>query len=85
VAQALLKSEKIAIIKQRFLTCTAPYALEGMIRRELEAAGAMLENVAHGDDVRFEFSLPDTDAEILIFRLNESGHGRITWIASDLA
>jgi len=85
VAQALLKSEKIAIIKQRFLTCTAPYALEGMIRRELEAAGAMLENAAHGDDVRFEFSLPDTEAEILIFRLNESGHGRITWKASDLA
>ncbi|TYQ02664.1 UNVERIFIED_ORG: uncharacterized protein UPF0029 [Zoogloea ramigera] len=84
VAQALLKAEKIAIIKQRFLTCTAPYALEGMIRRELEAAGATLENVAHGDDVRFEFSLPDSEAEILIVRLNESGHGRITWIAAEL-
>ena len=84
VAQALLKAEKIVIIKQRFLTCTAPYALEGMIRRELEAAGATLENVAHGDDVRFEFSLPDTEAETLILRLNESGHGRITWIAPEL-
>ena len=84
VAQALLKAEKIAIIKQRLLTCTAPYAFEGMIRRELETAGATLENVAHGDDVRFEFSLPDTEAEILILRLNESGHGRITWIAPEL-
>lgn len=84
VAQALLKAEKIAIIKQRLLTCTAPYALEGMIRRELESAGATLENVAHGDDVRFEFSLPDTEAETLILRLNESGHGRITWIAPEL-
>lgn len=84
VAQALLKAEKIAIIKQRLLTCTAPYALEGMIRRELESAGATLENVGHGDDVRFEFSLPDTEAETLILRLNESGHGRITWIAPEL-
>ena len=84
VAQALLKAEKIAIIKQRLLTCTAPYALEGMIRRELEAAGATLENVAHGDDVCFEFSLPDNEAKILIVRLNESGHGRITWIAAEL-
>ena len=84
VAQALLKAEKIAIIKQRLLTCTAPYALEGMIRRELEAAGATLENVAHGNDVGFEFSLPDIEAETLILRLNESGHGRIAWITPEL-
>lgn len=83
VAQALLKAEKIAIIKQRFLICTAPYAMEGMIRRELESSGAQLENVAHGNDVHFEFSLPDTAAEALIVRLNESGHGRIAWIAAD--
>lgn len=83
VAQALLKAEKIAIIKQRFLICTAPYALEGMIRRELESSVAVLENVAHGNDVRFEFSLADTGAQALIARLNESGHGRISWIAPD--
>lgn len=83
VAQALLKAEKIAIIKQRLLICSAPYAMEGMLRREIELASATLENVLHANDVRFEFTLPDTAADALIIRLNESGHGRIIWINSD--
>lgn len=83
VAQALLNSEKIAIIKLQYLTCTAPYAMEGMIRREIESAGATLDHVAHSDHVQFEFSLPDSAAAQLIHRLNEAGHGRIQWIAPD--
>ncbi|OEZ97479.1 YigZ family protein [Duganella sp. HH101] len=83
VAQALLKSEKIPIIKLHYLTCTAPYAMEGMVRREIEMAGAHLDNVTHSDEVRFEFSLADSAAAQLISRLNEAGHGRIQWIAPD--
>src|SRR5471030_2825820 len=83
VAQALLKSEKIAIIKLQYLTCTAPYAMEGMVRREIELAGATLDHVAHSDHVRFEFNLADNAAAQLIHRLNEAGHGRIQWIAPD--
>jgi len=83
VAQALLTADKIAIIKQRFLICSAPYAMEGMVRREIELAGASLDNVLHADDVKFELSLPATAAEALITRLNESGHGRITWTNPD--
>ncbi|KQQ44467.1 IMPACT family protein [Duganella sp. Leaf126] len=85
VAQALLKAEKIAMIRQRQLICTAPYALEGLIRREFDSAGATLDHVSHGDEVRFEASLPATDAEGLIARLNEAGHGRITWRDPELA
>ena len=80
VAQALLSAEKIAIIKLRHLICTAPYAMEGMIRREIEAAGATLDNVAHAHDVRFEFSLADNAADQFINRLNDAGNGRIHWI-----
>ena len=83
VAQALLKSEKVAIIKLRHLVCTAPYAMEGMLRREIETAGATLDNVSHTDDVKFEFSLADNAAEALINRLNEAGHGRIAWVESE--
>ncbi|GJI98821.1 hypothetical protein RugamoR57_55390 [Duganella caerulea] len=83
VAQALLKSEKIAIIKLHYLICTAPYAMEGTIRREIELAGASLDNVAHSDHVQFEFSLPDSAAAPLVSRLNEAGHGRIQWITPD--
>jgi len=83
VAQALLKAGKIAIIKQRFLICSAPYAMEGLVRREIEISGATLNNVQHADDVKFEFSLPDSAAAALITRLNEAGHGRIVWSDPD--
>jgi uncharacterized YigZ family protein len=83
VAQTLLKAEKIAIIKQRQLICSAPYAMEGLLRREIELAGANLDNVQHADEVLFTFSLPDSAADELIIRLNESGHGRIAWITPD--
>lgn len=83
VAQALLLAQKVPIIKLRQLRCTAPYALEGMVRRELEAAGARLDEVAHGDAVRFDFSLPVQDAAALRARLDDAGHGRLAWPAMD--
>jgi uncharacterized YigZ family protein len=83
VAQALLLAQKVPIIKLLQLRCTAPYALEGMVRRELEAAGARLDEVAHGDAVRFDFSLPVQDAAALRARLDDAGHGRLAWPAMD--
>ncbi|QGZ41925.1 putative YigZ family protein [Pseudoduganella flava] len=80
VAQALLKAERIAIVKARTLRCAVPYALEGLLRRELDAAGATLGDVAHGDDVVCEFTLPETAAPALVARLNEAGNGRVRWI-----
>ncbi|MFA9217597.1 MAG: YigZ family protein [Sphingomonadaceae bacterium] len=79
VAQALLQAEKVAIIKQRTLRCSFPYAQEGLVRRELEAAHAQLLQVQHSDLVTLEFSLPETTAAALVARLNEAGNGRITW------
>lgn len=81
VAQALLTAEKIPIIKLQQLRCAVPYAMEGMLRRELDAAGASLDDVAHGDDVRFVFTLPASAAPGLQARLTETGHGRIAWLA----
>jgi uncharacterized YigZ family protein len=81
VAQALLQAQKIAIIRQRLLRCAVPYPLEGLLRRELELAGAMLEQVEHGQDVLFSFTLPDDRADALVVRLNEAGSGRVAWIA----
>jgi len=79
VAQALLQAEKVPIIKLTRLRCTAPYAMEGMVRRELDAAGARLDEVAHGNDVQFDFSLPVQDAAPLRTKLDNAGHGRIAW------
>jgi uncharacterized YigZ family protein len=83
VAQALLNAEKVAIVRHAVLRCSAPYAQEGMIRRELEAMNATLLEVSHGDAVVFSFSLADADAAVLVARLNEAGHGRIGWLGND--
>jgi len=83
VAQALLQAEKIAIIRKTVLRCSAPYPLEGLVRREIDAAGAALLEVAHGNDVVFAFSLPEAEAAAFAARLNEAGHGRIAWLRDE--
>ena len=83
VAQALLQADKIAIIRKTVLRCSAPYPLEGLVRREIDGAGATLLDVMHGNDVVFAFSLPEAAAGAFAARLNEAGHGRIAWLRDD--
>jgi len=80
VAQALLQAEKVPIVRLATLRCRVPYALEGLLRRELEAAAATLLTVAHGEAVELGFSLREEDAAALRARLAESGQGRIEWL-----
>lgn len=79
VAQALKGATKVPIVKARSMHCAVPYALEGLLRREIEAAGGALLSVQHGDDVEFVFSLAETSADSLVAHLNEAGQGRISW------
>lgn len=79
VAQALLGATLVPLVRLRSVRCTVPYALEGLVRRELAAAGAVLESVAHGDDVAFAFSLPEPDADAFIARLGDAAQGRAAW------
>lgn len=81
VAQALLQADKVPIVRRATLRCAVPYALEGLLRRELEAVGASLLQVAHGQDVVLDFSLPEDAAAVLQARLAEAGQGRIAWLA----
>jgi uncharacterized YigZ family protein len=83
VAQALLTAEKIPLIKQAQLACSVPYALEGLVRREVEQAQAQLMEVAHGSVVTIRFALPDTQAAALRARLSESGRGQLVWLDGD--
>jgi len=83
VAQALKGATKVPIVKLRTLQCSVPYAFEGMLRREIEAAGGVLQNVQHGERVEFIFSLADIAADALVGLLNESGQGRILWANDD--
>lgn len=79
VAQALRDAEKIAIVKQQALRCSVPYALEGMMRREIDAADAKLLDVSHGDSVTLSFSLAENSLATFLGRLNELGQGQIIW------
>jgi hypothetical protein len=56
-----------------------PYALEGLVRREMAAAGAVLDSVQHADDVRFAFTLPEPGANAFIARLDDAAQGRVVW------
>jgi len=80
VAQALLQAEKVPIVRLQTLACVVPYALEGLLRRELDAAGANLMRVAHGQAVELHFNLPEEAAAALQARLAEAGQGRLAWL-----
>lgn len=80
IAQALRDARKIPIVKQRELRCELPYALEGLLRREIEAIGANLTGIEHGEQVNCVFRLAESDAPALITRLNEAGQGRVVWL-----
>lgn len=80
VAQALLQAPKVRLQRLHTLHCAVPYALEGLLRRELDAAGATLLEARHGTLVEASFSLPDSDAPRLVARLNEAGQGRLVWV-----
>ncbi len=81
IAQALKGADKIPIIRQRVLRCTVPYAMEGLLRREIDAAGGSLQEVRHGELVAFDWTMADSEADALVARLNESGQGKLIWPA----
>jgi uncharacterized YigZ family protein len=79
VAQALLHAEKQPLQRLIMLGCTVPYALEGLLRREIEQAGASLLSVRHGMGVEFSFHLPEADGAAMVARLDEQCHGLLVW------
>ena len=83
IAQALKTAVKIPNVKARALRCSIPYALEGFLRREIDAAGGVLLGVEHGEQVTCAFSLVETAADALIAQLNEAGQGRLIWLPGD--
>jgi uncharacterized YigZ family protein len=80
VAQALLGAAKVPMRKVVTLRCAVPYALEGLVRREVRLAGAVLVAVTHDCAVEFEFTATEPEAADLVARLNESGQGALQWL-----
>ena len=83
VAQALLGAEKMPVVKRVQLACSVPYALEGLVRREVELAQAELLLVEHGSVVSMRFTMPEQQAPALMQRLGDSRRGQLVWLDTD--
>lgn len=81
VALPLRSAQKIPLIRMLTLGCEVPYALEGLVRRAVAAAGAQLGPVQHGEQVGFAITLPQAQAEAFRSSLSEAAQGRICWLA----
>ncbi|WP_309830192.1 YigZ family protein [Paracidovorax wautersii] len=79
IAQALLTADKVPLQRMALLACEVPYALEGMLRRRIEAAGAELLQVEHGTLVRLQMRLPQSQAQAFMVEASEAGQGRVAW------
>lgn len=80
VAQALLGAEKLPLQRTLAFRCCVAYALEGVVRRELQAAGAVLGDVAHGHVVEIAFSVVEPAAAGLRRRLEDVTQGSVQWV-----
>ena len=79
IAQALLRAPKVTLQRMKTLQCHVPYALEGLLRREIDAADAELVGVQHGTLVTLQLRLPDAQAASFVQRINDNGQGRVGW------
>ncbi len=79
VAQALIGARKLPLQRLRTLICSVPYSMEGMLRREIAAAGATLGEVAHGSLVQTLLTVIEADADALRRRIDDASQGRAVW------
>ena len=82
VAQALLGAEKVPVQRLHTLRCQVPYALEGLVRREISThPAAQLLSVEHGAAlVALQWSLPEDAAAALQERIHNACQGRASWM-----
>ena len=82
VAQALRDAERVPLIRMQELHATVPYALEGVVRRELDAQGATLAGVRHGREVEMTIRVAEDLVDELVARVDDVSQGRAGWAAS---
>jgi len=79
IAQALAGATLVPLVKQCDLRCAVPYAFEGLVRREIVAAGATLREVRHESLVHFSVSLPEPAAAGFMATIDDAAQGRAIW------
>lgn len=78
VAQALVDAERIPLVATRRIRVTAPYALEGVLRREVESVGATLLEVTHEAAVELMIELGADAVPAFAVRVADLSHGVAT-------
>ena len=82
VAQALVGAVKVPLQRLQTLHCSVPYALEGLLRREIHAAGHALLDVTHAATVGLSFRLPDTHVAGFVRHLDDATQGQVQWLSA---
>lgn len=83
VSQALQGAERITLVRRQALAAAVPYALEGVLRRELAAAGLEVDGAEHGALALLRWQAPADQVAALRQRLTDATQGRIDWRDAD--
>lgn len=75
VAQALVGAERVPLVATRTVRVRVPYALEGALRRELDAHGAALVGVHHGVEVELTVEIAEPALPNFSLRAAEISQG----------
>ncbi len=79
VAQALKAAVRMPLVALVPMRGTVPLALEGLLRRELAAAGVAVDGAEHGAMAQLSWQIAADQAEPLRSRLTNLTSGRIAW------
>lgn len=79
VAQALQDAEKVRRVAQHQVTSQVPYALEGLLRRELAQAGYELIESEHSHLVTLVYEVPEDALAEWQSRLDDLTQGQVVW------
>lgn len=79
VSSALQHATLVPMRRTVDLVVTVPYAIEGALRRELDAHGATLGEVTHGRDVTVAFTVDEETKDAVVARVDDLAQGRAVW------
>ena len=77
VSQALQSAERVALVRRIAQAAAVPFAQEGLLRRELAAAGIEIEAAEHGAMALLRWQVAEDRAAALRQRLTDATAGRI--------
>ena len=79
VAQALIGAEKVPLVRRKTLQCSVPYSMEGLLRREIQTGGHVLQGIVHGDDVEMAISVAEGLSGDFVRHIGEICQGQARW------